>query len=73
MRKKGTVLSFNKTKGFGFIKQDSNGEDLFFHREHLKTPSGKIKARQRVSFEVKQGDRGLLAKDVKYIILIKRR
>ena len=49
----GTVKFFNETKGFGFIKNDETGEDIFVHISDLQVSS--IRENDKVQFEVAQG------------------
>ena len=51
----GTVKFFNTTKGFGFIKTDATGQDLFVHVSDL---SGEIKEGDKVQFETAEGKKG---------------
>ena len=56
----GTVKWFNSEKGFGFITQD-DGPDVFVHFSAIQTDGYReLKEEQRVEFEVKTGDKGLL-------------
>ncbi|WP_247364215.1 cold-shock protein, partial [Ralstonia pseudosolanacearum] len=58
----GTVKWFNETKGFGFITPDGGGADLFAHFSEIQGSGFKtLKDGQKVSFEVKQGPKGLQA------------
>ncbi|AZG16059.1 MULTISPECIES: cold-shock protein [Cupriavidus] len=62
----GTVKWFNETKGFGFITPDDGGADLFAHFSEIQGTGFKtLKDGQRVTFEVKQGPKGLQASAIK--------
>ncbi|MGT2432723.1 cold-shock protein [Cupriavidus basilensis] len=62
----GTVKWFNETKGFGFITPDDGGADLFAHFSEIQGSGFKtLKDGQRVTFEVKQGPKGLRASAIK--------
>jgi CspA family cold shock protein len=61
---KGKVKWYNEVKGFGFIATES-GEDIFVHRSGLYSSYGGLQPEEEVSFDTKQGDKGLFAVNVK--------
>lgn len=61
---KGKVKWYNEIKGFGFIESE-NGDDIFVHRTGLFHTGVKLQPEQEVVFEIKQGEKGLFATDVK--------
>jgi CspA family cold shock protein len=60
--KTGVVKFFNMGKGFGFIKVDETGEDVFVHQTGLvdMVTDGDL-----VSFNLEQGKKGINAVNVK--------
>ena len=61
----GRVKWFNERKGFGFISRD-DGEDVFVHYSEIETDGFKTLAEnQEVTFEIKEGPKGLQAANVK--------
>jgi cold shock protein len=61
----GIVKWFNDAKGFGFIKPDAGGDDLFAHFSEVRVEGFKsLQENQRVSFEVKNGPKGLQAANI---------
>lgn len=61
----GIVKWFNDAKGFGFITPDEGGEDLFAHFSAIQSTGFKsLQENQRVSFEVKNGPKGLQAANI---------
>ncbi|MCX6180964.1 MAG: cold shock domain-containing protein [Bacteroidetes bacterium] len=58
----GVVKFFNETKGFGFIKVDGSGQEVFVHVSGLKD---KIRDNDNVTFEVQDGKKGPNAVNVK--------
>ena len=58
----GTVKFFNENKGYGFIKVDDSNEEIFVHATGLVD---EIQKDDKVSFEVKEGKKGLNAINVK--------
>ena len=59
----GAVKFFNETKGFGFIKPDNGGSDIFVHVTALQGVHALVD-NQQVSFDVEEGKRGLQAINV---------
>jgi len=60
----GTIKWFSCAKGYGFIEQES-GEDVFVHHSSIKVEGFRtLNDGELVSFELIQGPKGLLAKDV---------
>ncbi len=60
----GTVKFFNEGKGFGFIKPDNGGQDVFVHISGLIDG---VQENDKVSFDVQNGKKGLNAVNVKVI------
>jgi len=60
--KEGTVKFFNETKGFGFVKETSSGQEYFVHVSGLVD---KIRENDKITFELKEGKKGLNAVNVR--------
>ena len=60
----GTVKFFNNSKGFGFITPDEGGKDVFVHVNGLVD---EINEGDKVSYDVKEGPKGLNAVNVKVV------
>ena len=58
----GTVKFFNEQKGFGFIRSNDSGKDVFVHESGLLE---RISDNDNVTFEVQEGDKGLKAVNVR--------
>jgi cold shock CspA family protein len=61
-RRTGKVLFFNKSKGFGFIKDTETQESVFVHINSLET---EINEQDLVSFETENGAKGPVAVQVR--------
>jgi len=58
----GTVKFFNETKGFGFIKEEGSSTEYFVHATGLVD---EIQENDKVTFDLKEGKKGLNAVNVK--------
>jgi cold shock protein len=64
-RETGTVERFMDEKGFGFIKPDSGGKDVFVHHSALGGSGFKsLSQGQRVEFDLVQDPKGPRAENV---------
>jgi len=59
---KGIVKFFNESKGFGFIKDESSDKEYFVHVSGLED---QIRENDKVSFDLKEGNKGLNAVNVR--------
>jgi len=65
---KGRVKWFDDIRGFGFIRPEGGGEEIFLHYTAIvgdgfrSLPDG-----QKVEFELEQGQKGPQAKDVRKV------
>jgi cold shock protein len=62
--KEGTVKFFNESKGFGFIKDHESEKEYFVHVSGL---IDEIRENDEVTFELKEGKKGLNAVNVKRV------
>ncbi len=61
----GTVKWFNNAKGYGFIRPDNGGEDIFAHYSTIGMEGYRsLKAGQEVTYETSEGPKGLHAQDI---------
>ena len=58
----GKVKFFNESKGFGFIVDSDSGKEYFVHISGL---TDEIREDDQVTFELKEGKKGLNAINVK--------
>jgi len=62
----GTVKWFNDAKGFGFIQPDGGGPDAFAHFSAIQAEGFKtLKEGARVEFELAEGDKGVMATNIR--------
>jgi CspA family cold shock protein len=62
----GTVKWFNNAKGFGFIRPESGGEDIFAHYSTIEMDGYRtLKAGQDVNYELSEGPKGDHAASIK--------
>jgi len=61
---KGTVKFYNETKGFGFIRDNDSSKEYFVHSSGLKDNIGE---NDEVTFDLKEGKKGLNAVNVKLV------
>jgi CspA family cold shock protein len=61
----GTVKWFNAEKGYGFITPDDGSKDLFVHHSAIQAQGFRsLEEKQKVTFEVAQGQKGPQAVNV---------
>lgn len=61
----GTVKWFNAQKGFGFITNEADGEDVFVHFSGIASDGFKsLEDGQSVTFDITAGNRGNQAVNV---------
>jgi len=59
MAQQGTVKFFNADKGYGFIKPDTGGPDIFVHVTALQSAGlNSLKEGQKISFDIEPDKKG---------------
>ena len=55
---RGDVVRWDDVRGYGFVKRDDGGPDIFVHQSHLLMDGHRtLEVGQRVEFEEKSGER----------------
>ncbi len=64
---RGSVVSFDRNKGYGFVAPESGGEDVFVHVNDLLEDKSLMVPGRIVEFILDEGDRGPKASRVKVV------
>src|SRR3712207_3917540 len=66
---RGTVKWFDGEKGYGFIRSDDGGEDVFVHHTGIAGSGFKsLDEGEKVTYEIAQGSRGPQAQNVSRLV-----
>ena len=58
----GTVKWFNDQKGYGFIRPDDGGKDVFVHHSSIEMKGFRtLQEGDKVSYDIENGSKGLQA------------
>jgi len=61
----GTVVRFDRRRGYGFIQPDDAGEDVFVHQNNINMEGFRfLQVGEKVSFELELGEKGSKAVSV---------
>ena len=63
----GVVRFYNDSKGFGLITPDIAGPALFAHSADIKAGAKKLKAHQRVEFDIREAETGNCAANIRML------
>ena len=64
----GKVKWFNNAKGYGFIRPDSGGDDLFVHYSYINMDGYKtLKAGQEISYDEREAPKGQHAVNIREV------
>ncbi len=63
----GIVRFYNDAKGFGLITPDLGGPALFAVQSSIKSPAKKLRATQRVEFDVEIRSEGPSASNIRVV------
>jgi cold shock protein len=65
---RGTVKRFNEEKGYGFIRPDEGGEDVFVHYSAIEGEGYRsLEEGEAVSYEPTRGRKGEQAENVRRV------
>lgn len=68
MKERGSVIFFSNAKGWGFIKPEKGGADLFVHFSGIAGEGYRtLNEGDKVEYEVMTGRKGLQASNVKVL------
>lgn len=63
----GKVIRFDEFRGYGFVSQDSGGDDVFLHVNDLDFDKRLVTPGTQLEFVTEEGDRGLKATQVRIV------
>lgn len=70
MAQQGTVKFFNADKGYGFIKPEGGGADIFVHITALQSAGmATLKEGQRISYDIEPDKKGKGPKAINLVAL----